>query len=339
MNPKKLNCCPGTLAKGFSTYSTGCLRNLFGGKKVNHVLSFETPEKTDTSFKKPKEDQKSLSISDAQEKIDLVLDKNKLRLTREDETGTHFLKPIPHNVKDAEQVPVNEHLTMQIAKQVYGLSTVENALIFFTNGSPAYISKRFDVKKEADGSGILKQHTKNFASLAEKALDNASTDFKYVNSYEEIGLLIQQHVPAWRVEIEKFFSLVVFNYLFSNGDAHLRKFALIESSVGDYILSPAYDLINTRLHVDDTDFALDNGLFADDYMSDHFKKNGYPSMIDLREFAKRIGIMPDRFDKIMNPFLQHQPFVETLASRSFLSEANKIGYLLMYNARRNHLRN
>ena len=59
------------------------------------------------------------------------------------------------------------------------------------------------------------------------------------------------------VEIEKYFSLVVFNFLFSNGDAHLKNYSLLESSIGDYLLSPAYDLINTKLHVDDSDFALD----------------------------------------------------------------------------------
>jgi len=78
-------------------------------------------------------------------------------------------------------------------------------------------------------------------------------NFKYEYSYEELGLLIQTFVSAWRVEIEKYFSLVVFNFLFSNGDAHLKNFSLLESSKGDYFLSPAYDLINTRLHVDDVE--------------------------------------------------------------------------------------
>jgi serine/threonine-protein kinase HipA len=40
------------------------------------------------------------------------------------------LKPIPRDLKKVDQVPANEHLTMQIAKQVYGLNTAENALIF-----------------------------------------------------------------------------------------------------------------------------------------------------------------------------------------------------------------
>lgn len=40
MNLEELKYCPGTLAEGFSTYSPGCLRNLFNGKKVNHILPY-----------------------------------------------------------------------------------------------------------------------------------------------------------------------------------------------------------------------------------------------------------------------------------------------------------
>lgn len=39
-----------------------------------------------------------------------------------------------------------------------------------------------------------------------------------------MGELIQRYVPAWKIEMERFFRLVLFNYLFSNGDAHLKNF-------------------------------------------------------------------------------------------------------------------
>jgi serine/threonine-protein kinase HipA len=42
-------------------------------------------------------------------------------------------------------MPANEHLTMQIARQVFGIETAENALIFFQNGEQAYITKRFEI--------------------------------------------------------------------------------------------------------------------------------------------------------------------------------------------------
>ena len=332
MNLDELKYCPGTLAEGFTTYSPSCLRNLFNGKKVSHVLPYEQPQQSEEVAEKFMENRKRISISGVQEKLSFILEKNLLRLTILGEKGTYILKPIPRDLKKVDQVPANEHLTMQIAKQVYGLNTAECAIIFFKNGSPAYITKRFDVKEEGGKWG-----KEDFATLAGKTKDNAGANFKYEYSYEEAGMLIQKYVPAWRVEIEKYFSLVVFNFLFSNGDAHLKNFSLLESSKGDYLLSPAYDLVNTKLHVDDSDFALDKGLFADGFKSEEYKKNGHPCKSDFIEFARRIGVTESRVEKLMNPFLEKQPFMETLVSRSFLSDANKRGYLLMYNTKRNYL--
>lgn len=332
MNLDEIKYCPGTLAAGHTTYSRGCLKNMFSGKKVNHVLPYEHPQQSEDVAGQFMENRKHISISGVQEKLSFILDKNILRLTKEGEQGTYILKPIPRDLKQVDQLPANEHLTMQIAKQVYGINTAENAMIFFRNGAPAYITKRFDVKN--DGSKWGKE---DFASLAGKTNDNAGVNFKYEYSYEEVGMLIQKFVPAWRVEIEKYFSLVVFNFLFSNGDAHIKNFSLLESSKGDYLLSPAYDLINTRLHVGDSDFALDKGLFADDFKSEKYKKRGHPSKTDFIEFAKRIGVIETRIEKLLNPFLERQSFVEILVNHSFLSEANKSGYLLMYSTRKNFL--
>lgn len=332
MNLDELKYCPGTLAEGFTAYSPSCLRNLFSGKKVSHILPYEQPQQSEEVTEQFMENRKRISISGVQEKLSFLLEKNQLRLTKEGEQGTYILKPIPRDLKKVDQVPANEHLTMQIAKQVYGLNTAENAMIFFKNGSPAYITKRFDVKDEGGKWG-----KEDFATLAGKTKDNAGANFKYEYSYEEIGMLIQKYVPAWRVEIEKYFSLVVFNFLLSNGDAHLKNFSLLESTRGDYLLSPAYDLVNTKLHLDDTDFALDKGLFVDDFKSEQHKKSGHPSKIDFTEFAKRIGVTESRVERLMKPFLKKQPLIETLVSRSFLSNASKRGYLQMYNTKRNYL--
>jgi serine/threonine-protein kinase HipA len=324
--------CPGTLAEGFNTYSPGCLRNLFNGKKVNHVLPYEPPQKNEEVAALFLENRKRISISGVQEKLSFILDKNLLRLTRPGEQGTYILKPIPIDLKNALQVPANEHLTMQIARQVYGLNTAENGLVFFKNGSPAYLTKRFDIK--ATGGKWRKE---DFASLAGKTKDNAGDNFKYAYNYEAIGTLIHKFVPAWRIEIEKFFVLVVFNYLFSNGDAHLKNFSLLELSIGDFMLSPAYDLINTRLHVDDSDFALDNGLFADGYRSRQYKKTGHPNQTDFTELAKRIEVTESRVRKLLRPFLEKQNLVEVLINRSFLNDKSKRAYLLMYNTKRNYM--
>jgi hypothetical protein len=44
----------------------------------------------------------------------------------------------------------------------------------------------------------------------------------FLCSYEGAGLLISKFVPAWRIKVQKYFSLLLFNFLFSDGDAHLK---------------------------------------------------------------------------------------------------------------------
>lgn len=332
MSIPELKYCPGTLAEGYSTYSPGCLRKMFGGRKVSHILPYEQARQNEDAAEVFLTNRARISISGVQEKLSLLLEGNQLRLTTREEQGTYLLKPIPRDLKKVDQVPANEHLTMQIARQVYGIRVAENALIFLKNGTPAYLTKRFDVKPDGGKWG-----KEDFATLAGKTKHLTGADFKYQYSYEEAGLLMQTYVPAWRVEMEKYFSLVVFNFLFSNGDAHLKNFSILESASGDYLLSPAYDLINTRLHVNDTAFALHKGLFADDFKSPQYKKTGHPSQVDFAEFAHRIGVSERRIPKLLKPFLSKQALVETLTRRSFLTESNAKGYLISYHTRRNYL--
>jgi serine/threonine-protein kinase HipA len=325
MSPTERNRCPGTLAAGFSTYSPTCLRRVFNGRKVSHLLPYLPPQASEADAELFLENRKRISISGVQEKLSLLLEKNQLRLTKAGEQGQYILKPIPRDVKRPDQVPANEHLTMQIARQVYKLNVAENALIFFRNGEPAYLTKRFDLK--ADGT---RHRQEDFASLAGKTKQTADSDFKYKGSYEDIATIIRQTVPAFQVELEKFFSLVLFNYMFSNGDAHLKNFSLIDTAFGDYILSPAYDLICTRLHVDDTYFGLKDGLFYGDYETDSFRVNGFYAHDDFYAFALRIGIQEKRVAKIIDTYRQDHQLTHSLIHNSYLRDDLKEMYKKYY---------
>ena len=333
MNTLDLKYCPGTLADGFNTYSKTCLKKVFNGKKVSHILPYNPPQDSEEDAEKFIENRKRISISGVQEKLSFILDKNKLRLTNEDEQGTYILKPIPRDLKLVDQVPANEHLTMQIARQVYGINTAENALIFFKNGVSAYITKRFDVREEKTQWG-----KEDFASLAGKTTENAGPNFKYEYSYEELAELVIQYIPAYIIELEKLFKLIIFNYLFSNGDAHLKNFSILETISGDYVLSPAYDLINTRIHVDDSDFALNGGLFKDNFESEEMKKSGHVGFADFYEFANSLGINKNRRDKLLELFQAKQPAVESFIKRSYLNDKTKRAYFLHYQTRRNRIK-
>lgn len=317
--------CPGSLKEGFSTYSGAVLKRLFGNKKVSPILPFASPDTEGADQEKFIENRKRISISGVQEKLSLILIKNKLRLTEAGEQGQYILKPIPRDVKKVSQVPANEHLTMQIAKQVFDISTAENALIFFNNGKPAYLTKRFDIKPE--GGKYLQE---DFASIAGKTKNNSGEDFKYDFSYLELGRLISQHVAAAEVELEKFYKLVVFNYLFSNGDAHLKNFSLIESPNGDYILSPAYDLLCTRLHVDDGYMALKGGLSDEAFNHPSFSALGHYAYDDFFDFGLALGLKEFRLKKILQRLTTENELVHVLINHSYLDSESKERYRALY---------
>jgi serine/threonine-protein kinase HipA len=237
--------------------------------------------------------------------------------------GTYILKPIPPSQQLAhiDQVPENEHLTMQIAKQVFNIPTAENVLIYFKDGTPAYLTKRFDLA--ADGTKYLQE---DFAQISGKTSRTHGDNFKYEGSYEDIGKLIQQYVPASITACERLFTLVVFNYVFSNGDAHLKNFSLIRNADGEYQLSPAYDLLSTVIHSPgESDTALQ--LYQGDYDSAFYSKYGYYGRPNFLELAKRLSILPKRAERILAQFIIKQPIVVEMINNSFLSHNVKANYL------------
>jgi len=327
----EINNCPGLLSEGYSQYSPLFLRRMFSGKKVSHILPYNAPEADEEDQQKFMENQQRISISGVQEKYSAILNKNILRLTEEKEQGTYILKPKPHGLKRPGMVPANEHLTMQIAAQVYKIKTAENGIVFFRNNEPAYITKRFDIGE--DGRRLASE---DFASIAGKTEENAGKNFKYNYSYEGIAELLRRYVGAWKIEIEKFYRLVIFNFLFSNGDAHLKNFSLLETINGDYVLSPAYDLLDTRIHVsEESPFALDDDLFKEWNWSDCRIQHPdhYPCKEDFIEFGKAIKISENRVIKILTPFLEEQPEAMSLIDRSFLDKEAKILYRQHYQER------
>lgn len=321
MNAQELTNCPGTLAKGFNTYSRTCLKRMFQGKAVSHVLAYDSPLGNSTSDQQFEESRKRISISGVQEKFSMLLDRNKLRLTNEGEQGTYIIKTIPSFGKKPDQMPANEHVTMQIARQVFGIETAENALIFFRNGTPAYITKRFDVQQ--DGSKLAQE---DFASLAGRTPQTHGEHFKYAGNYLELFELMKKHLATYKIEAPKLMRILIFNYLFSNGDAHFKNFSILETPMGDFRLSPAYDLLNSRIHMDDNDFALEDGLLPRNLSTGNIRSQ-------FSILAQHAEINEKLFDNILIPMVSKSDKVEVLLNASFLNEPSKRNYWQAYNTR------
>ncbi len=321
MSIPALKYCPGTLAEGFDTYSRTCLNRLFQGKKVHHILPYDSPASNTETDELFEESRIGLSISGVQEKFSVLLEKNKLRLVNESERGVYILKPTPGIGKKPDEMPANEHVTMQIARQIYGIETAENAIIFFKNGAKAYITKRFDVKE--DGTKLAQE---DFASLAGRTPQTHGEHYKYSGNYLELFQLMEAHLPAYKLESPKLLKLLVFNYLFSNGDAHFKNFSMLETSLGDYKLSPAYDLLNSRIHIEDKDFALEDGLLPRNLAQGNISHQ-------FAILAEHAGIPKKTFNDMMVPMKTKSDLVEKMIAASFLTDTTKRNYWQSYQGR------
>ena len=327
----EINVCPSTLQEGFATYSPAARKLLFDGQEVSHVLDFDSPNNDSADNEAYLKNVGRISLSGVQPKASLVVNgEGRLVKPAEDERGTYILKPAPSSyaLLDRKYCPANEHLTMQLASQVYHIETAANALCFFRDGEAAYLCRRFDV-----GPNGQKYSQEDFASLAGLTNANGGSDFKYGNlSYEECADIIRKYVKAAPVEILKFFRIIVFNYLTLNDDAHLKNFALINRGDGEYHLAPAYDLINTSLHISmPRIFALDKGLFKEGIKLSDTRTVGRK---DFEEFGRRIGLSERLIKRELDFFATEQPLAKELTDRSFLSKGLIRSYWLSYNYRR-----
>lgn len=310
-------------------FSKQTIKEMFDGQDVSPVLPYMSLDADRETAELVIKGNGRISLSGVQPKYSMVADNGILRLTNEGEQGTYILKPAPTAffILNKEYCPANEHLTMQLAKMVYGIDTAPCCLCEFGNGQTAYLVRRFDIRP--DGS---KSAQEDFAQLAGLSKSNGGEDYKYnILSYEDCGELIRKHVKAAPVEMLKFFRLVTFNYITLNDDAHLKNFSIMERKSGDYVLTPAYDLMNTSLHLGTPSiFALRKGLFKEGMIIDDTHCVNRQSFL---EFGKRLGLPPKLVEKELDNMSVQKPMAEALIQESLLSEQLKRHYLLSYRYR------
>ena len=253
------------------------------------------------------------------------------KLTNTDRGGTHILKPtlLPYyeNYQDA---PANEHVTMLMARILFKIPTALSALLYFKNGDSVYITKRFDVIESGEHAGE-RLNQSDFAQIAGLIPEINGSDYKYKGiSYEGIATLIRENVSAADVAVEVFFRTVLFNYLVCNGDAHAKNFSLRNSVENPdvYDLTPAYDLLNTSLHIphEQSRTALDLFKDEDDFKTPFYEANGFYGTPDFMEFAKRIGVVEKRAMRFIKQAIDAVPAMEEMLNNSFLSEQGKKKY-------------
>lgn len=296
-------------------YSAGALSKLSDGRRFPTHLDFTRRDVIQIRA----ETMEHISISGVQDKVSLRLSRGKLEPTAEG--GEYILKPIPGGELPfhADQVPANESLTMQLADQVFGIDTAVNALIRLADGELAYITRRFD--RSRDGSKIAQE---DFCQLMGRTPQTAGKNFKYDGSYERLAETLRRFCGAYAIEAEKLFRRIVFNYRVGNGDAHLKNFSVRQTTAGDYVLSPAYDLLNTTLHLpQESRLALD--LFDGEEPAS-LTTHGFETGADFLQLGDRMGLISRRARAIVEDLCGHAEETDQLIERSFLSVDAKREY-------------
>ena len=277
--------------------------------------------RSDLDLPEIRETTRRASISGVQDKVQLKRKRGGFSVV--ESGGDYILKPIPQNTaaRFANDIPVNEYLTMRIASRIFGINTAEHELVTLADGEYAYMTKRFDRR---DGFAVRQE---DFCQLAERSEETHGLNYKYDASYEELAALVRRYCPSHLVENPKIFFTIIFNYVFSNGDAHLKNFSLFESAQGDYILTPAYDLLNTRLHFPNEPTATGLDFFADGHFTLHYKELGFYSSTDFIELGKCFGLQEMVVRKMLARFERTMTDVENEISSSVLSTPAKDSYM------------
>ena len=295
------------------------------GRKVPTVLPFV---KADLRLPIATRAGRRNSISGVQTKVLLSLVDGEFGIV--ESGGDFILKPVPEDSESrfAADIPANENVTMQIASQVFGIATANNACVRFADGELAYLTRRFDRR---NGASILQEDLCQVAGRSEETHGSA---YKYDFSYEEMADVIRSVCPSARVELVKVFRQIVFDYVFGNGDAHLKNFSVCESALGDYVMTPAYDLLSTTLHYPNDLTFMALSLFRDpDFMTKEFEVLGYYSLPDFIALGRSYNVDEQAVRAVIGEFRQKADAVESFVRQSFLSPDAQTEYLRLFRDR------
>jgi serine/threonine-protein kinase HipA len=209
------------------------------------------------------------------------------------------------------EMPENEHVTMRIAEEAFGLRTVPSSLIRLASGELAYITKRID--RTAKGEKI---HMLDMFQILE-AFD------KYKSSMERVGKAIAAYSGNTLLDQLYYFQLALFSYLTGNNDMHLKNFSMINNRAA-WNLSPAYDLLNVAIAnpKDEEELALTLEGKKSNFRPEHF-----------RRFAAGLGLVEKQEQNTYAHFLKSKEKALEWLDNSFLSANMKNSYKTLMDKR------
>ena len=210
------------------------------------AVKFETPNM-----------ENRFSLAGVQMKFSMKEKEGRYNLTKGDELGDWIIKT--PSTKHSH-VPLNEYTAMSLAS-LAGIDIPDIKLVDvdkLDNLPPINLPKErqaFAIKR-FDRDGRTRIHMEDFAQILVKYPHE-----KYNSAnYEQIGRVIYEFSGDGLADAQQFARRLLVNILLANGDAHLKNWSLIYPDQVTPRLSPAYDIVTTRVYIEnESEFALNLG--------------------------------------------------------------------------------
>jgi len=168
-------------------------------------------------------------------------------LSKGDILGDWIIKTPSTKHKD---VPLNEYTAMSLASlaginipeiKLVELDKLENLpQINLPDEKLAFAIKRFDRNEDT------RIHMEDFAQVLVKYPHEKYTSA----SYENIGKVIYDYSGDGLADVQQFARRLLVNILLANGDAHLKNWSLLYADQVTPRLSPAYDIVTTKVYIE-----------------------------------------------------------------------------------------
>lgn len=219
---KRCDMC-GLPIEGDAAFHTACARALFGSTSVPTISMTLDDVATEAHRMAGK-----MSISGVQPKLSVT--RRGKQLVAVESEGRYILKP---QTQSFRHLPENENLSMNMAAQL-GIEVPPHGLFRLKDASWCYVIRRFDRMP-----GGEKRRCEDFAQILGKE--------KYSGSHEQLGKRLREISEFPGLDAQLFYERVLLSYLIGNGDAHLKNYSILETDAGRLRLSPAYDMVCSRL--------------------------------------------------------------------------------------------
>ena len=308
--------CYQELDEGQVDFHPSCARKFFGND-TPPILPYTRDNMTELAKQVIRT---STSVTGVQAKMSLDVNRGSknepARFTIVGLWGKYIFKPQSAKYPN---LPELEDLTMKMA-EIAHIRTARHTLIRLADGELGYLTLRMDRGRKGEKISMLDMCQ----------LTNRLTEHKYYGTYQQLAETIKKYSSAPMLDVQRFREIVLFSWMTGNSDMHCKNFSLIDSGNGEYVLSPAYDLLAVLLAdpQDPEEMAMSFSLGG--------KKNGFNRNTFMSAFTQS-GIPATVADRMINRMAGYLPDWKRLISHSFLSEKMQIAYCSLLDKRRESL--